>query len=218
MGKIGKSSALILTLIVAMSCLALLTAKPTNAQNNVPSVSILYPTNKTFFNVSIEGVFFQLLYQTNDSLSWAGYSIDGGANVTCTGNTTYNSAYIKDGYQFDFGHPTLTLYANNTAGKWAIPQTVTYTVYFYADTTNPPTTTSPTLVGPTQTNSSNPIISPTPSSTHSPSTTPTASIPEFSPLTILLLLIIITSAGLLIYGKKHNRRDTSFNSITKSQT
>lgn len=194
-----------------MSCLTLLTAKPANAQNNnVPSVSILYPTNKTFFNVSIEGVFFQLLYQTNDTLSWAGYSINGGTNVTCTGNTTDNSAYIKDDYQLDFGQPTLTLYANDTAGKWAIPQTVTYTVYFYADTTNPPTTTSPTPVEPTQTNSTNPIVSPTPSPTptptmQSPTYTSTPVIPEFPFFTIPVLLTLTVCAGLLVYLKEHKR-------------
>ena len=129
-----KTLALILTLIVALSFLTL-TVKPAIAQNNAnPSVSILYPTDSTVFNVSIEGATFQLLYRTNDTLSWAGYSIDGGANVTCTGNTTDYNAFINDSYQFDFGHPTLTLYANDTAGNWAIPQTVTYTVYFYPDT------------------------------------------------------------------------------------
>ncbi len=111
--------------------------------NSAPTISIVYPTNETVFNVSINGVYFQLLYQTNDTLSWVGYSIDGGANVTCTGNTTDNSEFTKDDYRFDFGHPTLTLYANDTAGNWAIPQTVTYTVYFYSDSTSAPQSTFP---------------------------------------------------------------------------
>ena len=142
----SKTLALILTVIVALSCLTLLTAKPAIAQNNTnPSVSILYPKNNTLFNVSIGGVFFQLLYQTNDSLSWVGYSINGGGNVTCTGNTTESNAYYKDEYQFQkSGSNTLTLYANDTVGNWATPQTVTYLVNYYADTA-PISTSTPTV-------------------------------------------------------------------------
>jgi hypothetical protein len=164
----SKTLALILTVIVALSFLTLLTVKPASAQNNTnPSVSILYPIDSTVFNVSIGGVFFQLLYQTNDTISWAGYSINGGANVTCTGNVTDNSAYITDGYQFDFGHPTLTLYANDTAGNWAIPQTVTYTVYFYADSYSTPSSV-PT------------------------SATPTPSAPEFPAIAVLAIFLVLS--------------------------
>ena len=176
MDKKSKTLALILTIIVALSFLTLLTAKPANAQSNTkPSVSILYPSESTVFNVSIDGVYFQLLYQTNDTISWAGYSINGGANVTCTGNVTDNSAYIKDGYQFDFGHPTLTLYANDTVGNWAIPQTITYTVYFYPDTYSTPSSATPT---------------------------PTPSVPEFPSLVIVPLLLSVFSVALILRYKK----------------
>lgn len=171
-----KAFALILTVIVALSCLSLLTAKPANAQSNKnPSVSILYPTDSTTFNVSIEGVYFQLLYQTNDKLSWAGFSVNGGANVTCTGNVTDTNAFINDSYQFDFGHPTLTLYANDTAGNWAIPQTVTYTAYFYADSYYAP--------------SSVPA---------SASSTPTPAVPELSGLASVPLLLSMFSVAVLL--------------------
>lgn len=115
-----------------MSCLTLLAVKRLNAQSTPAlEVHILFPTNNTFFNVSIQGVDIQLEYTTNNTLSWAGYSVDGGANVTCTGNTTdyteYNSIQRS-------GSNTLTLYANDTAGNWATPQTVTYIVNYYADT------------------------------------------------------------------------------------
>jgi len=143
----GKTFALILTVILALPCLTLLMAKSANAQNNtVPFVSILYPTNGTFFNVSIGGVYFQLLYQTNDTLSWAGYSIDGGANMTCTGNITDHSAYLKDGYQFPkSGSNTLTLYANDTVGNWTTPQTLTYLVNYYPDSYYPSSTSTPSV-------------------------------------------------------------------------
>lgn len=174
MSGISKSSALILILIIVISSLSLLMIKPASAQNNMtPSVSIVYPIGSTVFNVSIDGVYFQLLYQTNDTISWAGYSINGGGNVTCTGNVTDNSAYIKDGYQYDFGHPTLTLYANDTAGNWAIPQTVTYTVYFYPDTYPAPS-----------------------------SATPTPTIPELSWLVIVPLLLLVFSVALVVRHRK----------------
>ena len=174
MGRIGKTFALTLMIIVALSCLSLLTVKPASAQSNtIPSVSILYPSSSTVFNVSIEGVYFNVLYQTNDTLSWVGFSIEGqqlGGNVTCTGNDTDYTEFINDDYQFDFGHPTLTLYANDTEGNWAIPQTVTYTVYFYADTVP------------------NPNVTPT--------------VPELSWLVILPLLLSMLSVAVLIRHRK----------------
>jgi len=172
------SLTLIAVLAVSSLSLTMLTVKSTFAQNGViPSVSILYPTNNTVFNVSIEGVYIQMLYQTNDTISWAGYSINGGANVTCTGNVTDYTEFLNDEYQFDFGHPTLTLYANDTAGNWATPQTVTYTVYFYADSTFPPTTPSPTPP-------------------------PTAPIPEFPAFALLPLLLSVLSVAVMVRRRK----------------
>ena len=144
-----KRTTLALTFIFALliSAIAGMTVASsqngTNNQSNaVPTISIVYPTNETVFNVSIEGVFFEVQYETNDTLSWVGYNIDGGSNVTVTGNSTDNMRFIDSGYQFDFGYNTLTLYANDTDGNWAIPQTVTYLVNFYPDSTPPPSSPS----------------------------------------------------------------------------
>ena len=186
MGSKSKTFALFLMVTVALSCLTLLATKPANVHGNaIPSVSILYPTDSTVFNVSIEGVFFQLLYQTNDTISWAGFSINGGTNVTCTGNITEDSMFIKDGYQFDFGHPTLTLYANDTAGNWAVPQTVTYTVYFYADSYSA-SSSVPT----------------------SPSSSPTSTLaaPEFPVSLVLPLLLSVFSAAAIVNHRKQVKK------------
>ncbi len=199
MHKLSRVVALLLILCLAIlgPCLLI---KPVIAQNAAnPSISILYPTNETFFNVSIEGVYFQLLYQTNDTLSWVGYSINGGANVTCTGNVTDNSAYIKDEYQFDFGHPTLTLYANDTAGNWSIPQTVTYTVYFYPDTTSPPS--SPSSVS----SSASPSLTTSP--VYPATTALTPALPELSGLVILPLFL----STLFIAAALRHRKTASSN-------
>jgi hypothetical protein len=78
-----------------MSCLTLLAVNPVNAQSTpTPEITILYPTNGTFFNI-IRGVdIFQLKYSTNNPLSWIGYSIDGDQNKTAYGEW-YNIQQIS---------------------------------------------------------------------------------------------------------------------------
>ena len=140
--------ALLISIIAGMTAASASQNGTNNQSNTAPTVSIVYPTDETVFNVSIEGVFFNVQYETNEPLSWAGFSIDGGSNVTATGNSTNYDEWINAGYQFDFGHNTLTLYANDTAGNWATPQTVTYLVDFYPDSTPPPSSPSSTLTNP----------------------------------------------------------------------
>lgn len=157
MGNASKTLALSLTFIIALSCLTLLTVNPINAQSTPsPEITILYPTNGTFFNVS-RGVdnFFLLKYTPNNlPLSWIGYSIDGGQNRTAYGSW-FNIEQISydaegkpnvrvSGVFESNGNHNLTLYANNTSGDWAIPQTVSYVVNINADTTIPPATSKPT--------------------------------------------------------------------------
>ena len=103
-----------------------------------PTISILSPLTNSFFNVSLGGVNYQLIYETNSSLSWVDYSVDGASNVTVTGNSTFVHEFVSSNkYQ------TLTVYANDTSGNWAIPQTVTYLVNFYPDYTPTPSPSIP---------------------------------------------------------------------------
>ena len=102
-----------------------------------PTISILSPLNDSFFNVSIEGANYRLVYETNSSLSWVGYSIDSASNVTVTGNNTFVHDFGPSGYHL------LTVYANDTSNNWAIPQTVTYLVNYHVEET-PSVTPSPT--------------------------------------------------------------------------
>jgi hypothetical protein len=150
-----------------MSCLTFLTFKLVDAQSTpVPEITILYPANGTFFNVSIGVGSFQLKYATNNTLSWIGYSIDGSQNRTAYGewydleqrlyDTEGNpSVWVYNVFESSGNHD-LTLYANDTTGDWATPQTVTYLVNIYADTTLPPTTSNPI-----QSSSLSPISTPT---------------------------------------------------------
>lgn len=134
MSRWSQSFPLILILIALISNVSVLVIKPVLAQSNTaPTVSIVFPTNNTVFNESFGTpiVSFQLTYETNNTLSWVGYSIDGGNNITVTGNNTYVERSLVNG-----GYHTLTLYANDTDGNWATPQTVTYLVNVLPDTTS----------------------------------------------------------------------------------
>ena len=149
-----------------------------------PTLSILSPQNDSFFNVSIQGVSFHLTYETDTALSWVGYSIGGNGysiegkgsnNVTVSENGTLVRDFGSSGYH------TLTLYANDTAGNWATPQTVTYLVNFYPD--YPPTPTP----SPSQTQQ--------PTAEQSPTPAPTATEKVGQGLTDFQLLLII---GLIV--------------------
>ncbi len=141
------TSFVLISLIAGMQPVNMAKANPTQTpiSTQKPTISILYPKNDSFFNVSLGGVVYKLIYETNSTLSWVGYSIDGGFNlegannVTVTGNsTTVHVLVNSNGYQ------TLTVYANDTSGNWAVPQTVTYLVNFYPDYTPAPSP-SPTI-------------------------------------------------------------------------
>ena len=209
MGRISKNFTLLLTLTIMMSCLTFLTVKPVNAQSTpVPEITILYPANGTFFNVSMGVDSFQLKYTTNNPpLSWIGYSIDSGQNRTAYGewfnveqisyDAEGNPSVRVSGVFENDGNHNLTLYANNTSGDWALPQTVSYVVNINADTTIPPTTSSPTA---TQSGS----ISPT--STSMP-TINTGSLVELPPIPLLVYvsaIIAVIIVSVLLF-RRHRK-------------
>jgi hypothetical protein len=85
-----------------------------------PTIIITSPENKTYaVNASIP-----LTFTIDRFASWMGYSLDGQANVTITGNTTLPT--LLDG-----GH-YVTIYANDTFGNMG-----SAAVYFTVDTTKP---------------------------------------------------------------------------------
>jgi len=211
MDKVSKTFALFLTIIIAMPGLTLMTVKSVNAQSaSAPEISVLYPTNGTFFNVSRGVASFQLKYATNDTLSWIGYSIDGGQNKTAYGewydleqrlyDTEGNpSIWVNDVFENDGNH-NLTLYANNTSGDWATPQIVTYLVNINADTTFPPTTSNPTTI-------QSASLSPTSTSTLSPTD---RNAPHLDPIYYLIpvsIIVGIVILSLLLY-RRHQKTAT----------
>jgi len=84
-----------------------------------PQISILSPANTTYAAIYDPHITIPLILETNASLSWVGYSLDGGGNVTATNGTLI---------EIDAGSRSLTLYANDTSGNWAAPRTVYYSI------------------------------------------------------------------------------------------
>lgn len=83
-----------------------------------PSITVLSPQNKTYYSNAIP-----LTFEINEPASWIGYSLDGEANVTITGNTIIT---IEDGSH------NIVVYANDTAGNMGSSATV----YFAVDSTS----------------------------------------------------------------------------------
>jgi len=85
-----------------------------------PDIEILSPEDKTYAVSDVP-----LSFTVSESTSWMGYSLDGQANVTVTGNTTLTS--LLDGSHH------VVVYANDTAGNMGYSSTV----YFTVDTSSP---------------------------------------------------------------------------------
>jgi hypothetical protein len=77
-------------------------------------ISILAPENKTYMLI------VPLQFSIDEPASWIGYSLDGQANVTVTGNTNLLGLSV--------GQHTLTFYANDASGNPAASEKVTFTV------------------------------------------------------------------------------------------
>ena len=85
-----------------------------------PTIIITSPENKTYaVNASIP-----LTFTVDEMTTWIGYSLNGQANVTISGNTTLPT--LPDGRHY------VAVYANDTFGNMGFA-----TVYFTVDTTKP---------------------------------------------------------------------------------
>ena len=138
---------------MGISSIKVASADPESA--GLLTVSILSPANDSSFvsllvNDSFPDVNFHLIYETNEVPSWVGYSVDGSSNVTVSTNDTIVEVTPQlDSY-------SLTLYANDTLGNWASPQTVHFSIARTLGTA-PPSNPTPT---PTLTPSSSPLHTP----------------------------------------------------------
>ena len=80
-----------------------------------PSISILSPENKTYDTTDIP-----LNFTVNETASWIGYSLDGQANVTITGNITLT--------RLSYGAHSLVVYAKDTAGNTGTSETIYFSI------------------------------------------------------------------------------------------
>ncbi len=96
--------------------------------DTTPGVSILSPANTSYAAVGNSYITVPLTFETDISLSWVGYSLDGGANVTGVNGTSI---------ELPVNSESLTLYANGTSGNWAVPVTVYFTVAWNGGTPPP---------------------------------------------------------------------------------
>jgi len=86
-----------------------------------PTIVVLSPANATYDTTSVS-----LIFTVDESTSWIGYSLDGAANVTITGNTTVTG--------LAHGSHRIVVYANDTQGNMGVSNTV----YFVIVTTPTP--------------------------------------------------------------------------------
>ena len=86
-----------------------------------PIISIFSPESTIYLTTDVS-----LIFMVSEATEWMGYSLDGQANVTITGNTTLTD--LPNGVHF------LTVYANDTCGNVGLDYT-----HFTVDyqTTNP---------------------------------------------------------------------------------
>jgi len=80
-----------------------------------PTIIVLSPANATYDTRNVS-----LIFTVNKATSWIGYSLDGGANVTITGNTTLTS--------LSYGSHRIVVYANDTYGNMGVSNTVYFVI------------------------------------------------------------------------------------------
>jgi len=80
-----------------------------------PAISVLSPENKTY---AVQDV--SLTFTVNEATSWIGYSLDGQANVTITGNTTLTG--LADGAH------SLIVYGRDTTGNTGASGVIYFTI------------------------------------------------------------------------------------------
>ena len=81
------------------------------------NITILSPQNTTYTVSEIP-----LTFTLNAPVSWAGYSLDGQANITIIGNSNSTLTNLTQGLH------SIIVYANDTAGEMASSQTIDFTI------------------------------------------------------------------------------------------
>jgi len=88
--------------------------KPASYGKVPPTIEIISPQNKTYKNLQID-------YQVNKAVSWVGYSLDNGPNITLT-KTPFSIDNIPNGPH------SIVLFARDTLGNIGVSKTVYFTI------------------------------------------------------------------------------------------
>lgn len=80
-----------------------------------PSVHLISPINTTYASADVA-----LEFTVNKQTSWIGYSLDGGANVTITGNTTL--------LRLSYGSHNVIVHATDMVGHNGVSETIVFNV------------------------------------------------------------------------------------------
>ncbi|MEA2089730.1 MAG: ABC transporter substrate-binding protein, partial [Thermoproteota archaeon] len=95
-----------------------------------PEIIIKSPKNKTYDTTDVE-----LIFTINEATDWIGYSLDGAANITITGDTTLTDLSL--------GSHNIIVYANDTDGYMSSSDIL----YFTVEEAPPPEINWPLIVG-----------------------------------------------------------------------
>jgi len=112
--RMNKKSITLLLILIITSCTAqLFGIKSYCCVDKPPVVTIISPEEKTYYTTSVP-----LNYTVEDEgyPDWVGYSLDGDANETLTGNITLSG--------LSYAPHSITVYANDTSGNegWHLRQ------------------------------------------------------------------------------------------------
>lgn len=116
------------------------------SDSTAPTITIISPANTTYPSVNVTAEI-----STSESSVWAGYSLDGAANVTMTNlsSTSFTSSLINLAY----GLHNITFYANDSLGNYGVSAIRYFTIETPVDVTAP----SLTIVSPSNASYTNPF-------------------------------------------------------------
>ena len=167
-----------------------------NIDASIPNISVLSPTNRSYSKSEIP-----LAFEVNETTSWIGFSIDELANSTVSGNSTF--ADLTE------GNHSLVVYANDTFGNTGKSETIFFNVALPTTTPSPSPTPSPSISPtPSSTPTLTPLVSSSPEITLEPTQSASSTLEpknsiNYLPIIIgIIIVIIISLAGLLVYFKK----------------
>lgn len=123
LGLDKTSSVLLITLLVLSGTAIFIPTHARALDTTSPIITILLPENQTWYR----GKDVALNFTIDEPTSWIGYSLDGEANETITGNTTLTD--------LSYGLHNVTVYANDTAGNMGSSDTIHFTVTYLTDLT-----------------------------------------------------------------------------------